>query len=404
MCVQPVSPFNTLPYDLYPEIFQYLEPEEICLVARVCKLWNRRSQDARLWKQLVEEYIPNCIKPADISWKDYYKSNVYGVIIRDLHSSKNFFVTARNRTITLWSRQNAPNILPDKTENIETHHHKPITCCELYLAGMSHKFITGSSDNTICIYAKHSNTDPITLERTLEGHKGKITALKACESTIYSGSADKTIRIWSSNYLRTIFHCTQTLVGHEGTITCLQMGKRSPYGRILYSSAKDRTIRVWNIFNSGKYLCKQINEEHHNTITCMVADPNNHTLFSGSADKTIRIWDIEADGTLMPRQTLEAHSCAVTCLLKYPGEDLLFSGSLDNTIKIWKKGTDGDWKNIATLTGHKRAITAIRICYYIFGTTNKIIYSVSTDNEIRLWGTTGDALKYRYIFTIKGDK
>lgn len=78
--------------------------------------------------------------------------------------------------------------------------------------------------------------------KTLEGHTGRITAVRfsICGQKVASGSADCTVRLWDSKTGR--HH--KTLMGHTSIIESIVF---SPSGLIVGSGSLDLTVRLWDI-------------------------------------------------------------------------------------------------------------------------------------------------------------
>ncbi|KAG4305038.1 hypothetical protein PORY_001713 [Pneumocystis oryctolagi] len=120
---------------------------------------------------------------------------------------------------------------------------------------------------------------------------------------IATGSRDKTIKLWGCHTGQMI----KTLSGHDNWLRALVF---HPSGRYLISASDDKTIRCWDLSQSGK--CTRIIEEaHSHFINCLRCTPNfiksttsngsdeipnklsnsrKFAMASGGVDLMIRIW------------------------------------------------------------------------------------------------------------------
>ncbi|KAK2574016.1 Notchless protein-like protein 1, partial [Acropora cervicornis] len=156
-----------------------------------------------------------------------------------------------------------------------------------------------------------------------------------------SGSGDTTVRFWDVNTETPHFTCK----GHNHWILHIAW---SPDGKKLASGCKNGEIRLWNP-TTGKQI-GQVFKGHLQWITCLSwqplhSNPDCRLLASSSKDATIKIWDVVLGHLL---RTLSSHTKSVTCI-RWGGEGLIYSSSQDRTIKVWKAD---DGVLCRTLQGH----------------------------------------------------
>ena len=71
---------------------------------------------------------------------------------------------------------------------------------------------------------------------------------------------------------------------------------------------------------------------HSDSILLLAVSQDSLTLFSSSKDKTIKVWNLKT-GELV--QTLVGHSCAVKDMFLNSNENILASTDIEGTVKIW---------------------------------------------------------------------
>ncbi|XP_055350558.1 notchless protein homolog 1-like [Paramacrobiotus metropolitanus] len=187
---------------------------------------------------------------------------------------------------------------------------------------------------------------------TIEGHAEAIIAAQFSPDGRYlaSGSGDTTVRFWDVTTETPQYTCK----GHKNWILAIAW---SPDGRKLASGCKDGRVCIWDPSN-GKQLGKTLSG-HQQWITWLCWEPlhsNGHCrlLASSSKDATIRIWDTSMQQVL---RILSGHTQSVTCL-RWGGVGLLYSCSQDRTLKIWR-ASDGIL--VRTLTGHGHWINSMAL-------------------------------------------
>ncbi|OMJ19624.1 Elongator complex protein 2 [Smittium culicis] len=150
---------------------------------------------------------------------------------------------------------------------------------------------------------------------TLQGHTGRVTCTAILEHKLYdlnheiiSGSSDNTLKIWTRNS-DSAWECTSTLTGHTGSIlnvSTIELVSNSPNEatHLLVTSSVDGLIKVWK---------KYPQDGHEDWITSLSStiffDPTNEKssnstishwksgdviLSSGSQDRYCRLWRISA--------------------------------------------------------------------------------------------------------------
>jgi ribosome assembly protein 4 len=156
-----------------------------------------------------------------------------------------------------------------------------------------------------------------------------------------SGSGDTTVRFWDVTTETPRYTCS----AHKHWILFIAW---SPDGNKLASACKKGEINIWDPQN-GRQLGRPM-VGHKQWITWLSwqpihSDSRCRLLASSSKDGTVRIWDVIMCNTVM---VLTGHTHCVTCI-KWGGAGLIYSASQDCTIKVWR-ASDGTM--CRSLEGH----------------------------------------------------
>ena len=146
----------------------------------------------------------------------------------------------------------------------------------------------------------------------------------------------------------------------------------SPNGTRLASGSTDKTVRLWDINNPGKWITLQ---KHTNWINVLAFSPDGEMLASGSVDKTVQLWDTST-GELLA--TFTGHINGITALAFSPDSTTLVSGSADGMIRSWD--TENGDPLADPITGHTQWIRAAT-----FFKESSTLASVAFNGEITFW-------------------
>ncbi|ESN92974.1 hypothetical protein HELRODRAFT_69578 [Helobdella robusta] len=205
------------------------------------------------------------------------------------------------------------------------------------------------------IYQPQANFKVLAVTRcssSIPGHAGAILDVQCSPDGRYlaSSSGDTTVRFWDVNTDTPQFMCK----GHKHWVLFVAW---SPCGRKLASGCKNGLVMIWDP-TTGKQIGRPLSG-HSKWIMSIVWKPlhldgSSRILASSSKDATIRIWDTVLGTCLM---ILSSHLQSVTCI-RWSGANLIYSSSQDRTIKVWQpdKGTlcrtlegHGHWVNHVAL-------------------------------------------------------
>lgn len=206
------------------------------------------------------------------------------------------------------------------------------------------------------------------------------------------------------------------LCGHTDTVLAVEV---SPDGKLLITSSKDRTCRVWDLTTMQNCGLAQ---GHTEAVGCVAISKKqtsytNNQVFavSGAGDKILKRWPVpvrefnayrssggpSALVHLTASHSVRAHDKDINSVAVSPNDSLVASGSQDHTIRIWKSA---DLSPLATLTGHKRGVWRV-----VFSPIDRSMASASSDRTVRLWslndysclrtfqGHTASVLNVRFV-------
>ncbi|KAL7681232.1 putative WD40/YVTN repeat-like-containing domain superfamily, WD40-repeat-containing [Plasmopara halstedii] len=194
-------------------------------------------------------------------------------------------------------------------------HSECIKSVALMAAKQGKTLLSGANDEMIKIY----NVDKRVEVGSLMEQHGAITSLEFFgQSHVLSGSTDNSICIWRTSD----WNCLHILGGHKGEINSIAV---HPSGKMCFSVARDRTLRMWNLVKGRIAFIRRLEQE---AKLCMFSQ--NGTHYSLSFGKDLSVFNMKAElvGTL--EHTKKIH-CAV-----FATDDYIVCGGDDKQIYIWK--------------------------------------------------------------------
>lgn len=228
---------------------------------------------------------------------------------------------------------------------------------------------------------------PLPLMLDTGGHTALVKGLAWSPDAklIFSSAEDKVIRVWdveTGKTVRTIRGEVGT--GPEGKLYAMAV---SPDGKLLASGgwltgsrAESDGVRIFDVA-SGRQLKLLLG--HTNVVLGLAFSPDGKRLVSTSGDGIGIIWDVATGEKI---RELKGHSGEVYGVAFTPDGKRIATGSFDRTAKLWDASTGAV---IKTLIGHKDRIHTL-----VINKKDGTIVTGSYDGDIRIWdGTNGNLIK-----------
>jgi len=213
---------------------------------------------------------------------------------------------------------------------------------------------------------------------------------------VSAGSKDGNIWVWSTNTGQSI----HVFDGHLGPVTCGII----PSKDILVTGSEDGTIRVWDI---EEKKCKHVfsGAPFQNPITCIANHYNGKLIMTGSEDGIANILDIsnlqivatfshndtrisvnQSQTGEIPNYKMnnDSNSYSIETVGFCDFDDLCATGGMDGILKIWNFVS----KSLLYSFVHPSGITKLE-----WHTTSPLIFTSSTDGNIRIWDASLGQLK-----------
>lgn len=205
--------------------------------------------------------------------------------------------------------------LADETEPLHTITTHQNTVCNLRTGKAEGTFLSSSWDLTARLWDVNDLSKP---QSTLTGHTAAVWCVAdLANGSIVTGSADKLVIVWTRN--GSIQH---KLTGHTDCVRDIADIKEDEF----LTCANDATIRHWSArlgVRLGTYC------GHENYIYSIAAVPNGIYVYSSGEDRTIRIWH-----NTELSQTIVLPTQSIWCTKLFPNGDIA-AGSSDGVIRIF---------------------------------------------------------------------
>ncbi|MGW1917239.1 WD40 domain-containing protein [Streptomyces sp. NPDC002076] len=253
--------------------------------------------------------------------------------------------------------------------------------------------------------------------RTLQGHTGRVYAVKFRGRVLATGSSDGTVRLWDPVSGR----CPHRLEIHADGVWPVVLDAE---GALLATGDADGVVTVWDTA-SGTPLHRL--PGHSAPVYTVAFGPGDTTLVTGDASGAVRLWDLESgrrtgelpghrgavyrarfspDGTLLattdqgddrdggtvrvwdlatgtPRHEFTGHSGRVYTLDFHPGGALLVSGDTEGEVRLWDLAGG---RSAGLLGGCRGAVYQV-----LFDPEGGLLAAGDSAGVVRLWGVDPEA-------------
>ncbi len=183
----------------------------------------------------------------------------------------------------------------------------------------------------------------------------------------------------------------RTLQGHEGRVYAVKFGTDT-----IATGGSDGTVRLWDPV-SGK--CRHRLEVHPDGVWPVVLDGGGTLLATGDREGLVTVWDV---ATGEPVHRLPGHTAPVYTVAFSPDGRTLLTGDAAAGVRLWDLGTG---HCTAELGGHREPLYRARFSPdgTVFATADRGREGLETQGEqegrggtVRIWRTAGTRLLHEF--------
>lgn len=243
----------------------------------------------------------------------------HGDIVRMLSfhpEDSNVLVSGGYEGIWVWNVAERRVVKKIEAETSRDAHTSDVLCCEWAFDGTS--LLTGSKDSDVKVW---DTTNDYKLLETIVGHKASVLSIvhSPTSNKIATAGRDSTIKVWDGSTLVPEMRAQRAddsgikcallnnLDGHRGDVVTLSWDAS---GFILFSGARDNTIKVWDarsgvplrdLEDKANYMGK-----HRGDVRKMVSIATTPYMISCSLDSTLKVWQVAPTVSAPPLELSEA--------------------------------------------------------------------------------------------------
>lgn len=250
-------------------------------------------------------------------------------------------------------------------------HGDAVTCIDAYAPGTS---LTGGKDNSVVLFNWKQG---VTL-RQWTGHSRDVTKVKHVGETIFSSSRDKTIKVWQASKAGN--ESISTFEGHRLVVTAIDLNED---GTLLFSGSRDNCVRLWDTTKNTSISEKEVSR---NLVSCVKWIPGTQTRVAQTGeDKMVRIWDTR---NMQPSFTFPAQQYFQTCCdCSRNGQFILTCSNGFNgkgcEATLWDVR---EQKMICRYIGHQQTTSACVFLPRLEHVWSKdLIATASHDSTVKIW-------------------
>lgn len=250
-------------------------------------------------------------------------------------------------------------------------HEDAVTCIDAYAPGTS---LTGGKDNSVVLFNWKQG---VTL-RQWTGHSRDVTKVKHVGETIFSSSRDKTIKVWQASKAGN--EPISTFEGHRLVVTAIDLNED---GTLLFSGSRDNCVRLWDTTKNTSISEKEVSR---NLVSCVKWVPGTQTQVAQTGeDKMVRIWDTR---NMQPSFTFAAQQYFQTCCdCSRNGQFILTCSNGFNgkgcEATLWDVR---EQKMICRYIGHQQTTSACVFLPCLEHVWSKdLIATASHDSTVKIW-------------------
>ncbi|XVE65769.1 hypothetical protein DITRI_Ditri08aG0026200 [Diplodiscus trichospermus] len=170
---------------------------------------------------------------------------------------------------------------------------------------------------------------------------------------------------------RTSGEILSTLTGHSKKVTSVKFV--APKDVILSASA-DKTVRIWQGSEDGKYDCRHVLKDHTAEVQAVTVHATNNYFVTASLDTTWCFYDLSSG--LCLTQVEDPSNLGYASAAFHPDGLILGTGTTGATVRIWDVKSRG---NVANFDGHTGAVTAISF------SENGYFLATAAHDGVKLW-------------------